>query len=219
MDAFISADLALRWLHVLFGIVWIGLLYYFNFVQTEYFKEAEPSAKADAVQKLAPRALWWFRWGAMFTFLTGLGLLHFTMSRGGLNGYIIIGALMGTLMFLNVWLIIWPNQKIVCGITPGDAAKAAPKAGLASRTNTLFSAPMLIGMLGSFHGSGNAALAQVGKTASGDLSLGLWICLGLIALLELNALFGKTGPMTTVKGVVHCSIALALAMVALLQYV
>lgn len=218
MDAFISPDLLLRWLHVLFGITWIGLLYYFNFVQTEYFKEAEASAKADAVKKLAPRALWWFRWGAMFTFLTGFGLLHFTMSRGGLNGYIIIGALMGTLMFLNVWLIIWPNQKIVCGIVPGDAAKAAPKAGLASRTNTLFSAPMLIGMLGSFHGTGAAGAAALSK-AGPSISLGLWICIGLIALLQINAMFGKTGPMTTVKGVVHCSIALTVVMVALLQLV
>jgi uncharacterized membrane protein len=166
MDVFISPDLLLRWLHVLFGIAWIGLLYYFNFVQTEYFKEAEAAAKADAVKKLAPRALWWFRWGAMFTFLTGLGLLHFTMARG-LNGYIIIGALMGTLMFLNVWLIIWPNQKIVCGIVPGDASKAAPKAGLASRTNTLFSAPMLIGMLGSLHGNGGALAPAIGGGVEG----------------------------------------------------
>jgi len=220
MDAYISVDLALRWLHVLFGITWIGLLYYFNFVQTEYFKEAEPAAKADAVQKLAPRALTWFRWGAMFTFLTGLALLHFTMSRtGGLNGYIIVGALLGTLMFLNVWLIIWPNQKVICGIKPGDAAKAAPRAAVASRTNTLFSAPMLIGMLGSFHGTGNAALAAVGKTAEGGISLGLWICLGIIALLQLNAMFGKPGPMTTVVGVVHLSLALALGMIGLLQFV
>jgi uncharacterized membrane protein len=217
MDAFISPDLLLRWLHVLFGITWIGLLYYFNFVQTEYFKEAEPAAKADAVKKLAPRALWWFRWGAMFTFLTGLGLLHFTMARG-LNGYIIIGALMGTLMFLNVWLIIWPNQKIVCGIVPGDAAKAAPKAGLASRTNTLFSAPMLIGMLGSLHGgASSASMTVVGH--GGVVTNGLLACIALIIALELNAIFGKTGPMTTVKGVIHCSIALTLVMVALLQFV
>lgn len=217
MDAFISPDLLLRWLHVLFGITWIGLLYYFNFVQTEYFKEAEPAAKADAVKKLAPRALWWFRWGAMFTFITGLGLLHFTMARG-LNGYIIIGALMGTLMFLNVWLIIWPNQKIVCGIVPGDAAKAAPKAGLASRTNTLFSAPMLIGMLGSLHGGASpASMTVVGH--GGIVTNGLLACIALIIALELNAIFGKTGPMTTVKGIIHCSIALTLVMVALLQFV
>ena len=68
-------EFVFRWAHVLFGITWIGMLYYFNFVQTEYFKEAEAGAKADAMKKLAPRALWWFRWGAMFTFLTGLYLL------------------------------------------------------------------------------------------------------------------------------------------------
>ena len=75
MENFISLDLLFRWAHVLFGITWIGLLYYFNFIQGEYFKEAEAGAKSDAVQKLAPRALWWFRWGAMFTFITGLVLL------------------------------------------------------------------------------------------------------------------------------------------------
>ncbi len=213
MDNFITIDLLFRWLHVLFGITWIGLLYYFNFVQTEYFKEAEAGAKADAVKKLAPRALWWFRWGAMFTFLTGVVLLEVIRTAHGWDSYIIMGAVLGTLMFLNVWLIIWPNQKIVCGITPGDAATAAPKAGLASRTNTLFSGPMLVGMMGSFHGTGAASYGM------NSLPLGLWIVLALIAALELNAIFGKTGPMTTVKGVIHCSIALSVVFLALLQFV
>ncbi len=79
-----------RWSHVLFGLVWIGMLYYFNFVQTEYFKEAEASAKADAMEKLAPRALWWFRWGAMFTFITGLYLLH---RVGAFNGLVTFACL------------------------------------------------------------------------------------------------------------------------------
>ncbi|WP_372749936.1 urate hydroxylase PuuD [Litorivivens sp.] len=213
MENFITTDVLFRWLHVLFGITWIGLLYYFNFVQTEYFKEAEAGAKADAVKKLAPRALWWFRWGAMFTFLTGVVLLELVRQSHGWDSYIIMGAVLGTLMFLNVWLIIWPNQKIVCGITPGDAAAAAPKAGLASRTNTLFSGPMLIGMMGSFHGTGAASYGM------NSLPLGLWIVLALIAALELNAIFGKTGPMTTVKGVVHCSIALTVVFLAILQFV
>ncbi len=219
MDAYITVDLLSRWLHVLFGMTWIGLLYYFNFVQTEYFKEAEPTAKADAVQKLAPRALWWFRWGAMFTFLTGVILLEFVRKGWGIDGYITMGALLGTLMFLNVWLIIWPNQKIICGIKPGDAAKAAPRAGVASRTNTLFSAPMLVGMLGSFHGTGNAGANVLDASGATAPSLGLLIVIGLILLLEVNAIFGKTGPMTTVKGVIHCSIALAAIFVALLQFV
>ncbi len=213
MDAFITTDVLFRWLHVLFGITWIGLLYYFNFVQTEYFKEAEAGAKADAVKKLAPRALWWFRWGAMFTFLTGVVLLELVRQSHGWDSYIIMGATMGTLMFLNVWLIIWPNQKIVCGITPGDAATAAPKAGLASRTNTLFSGPMLLGMMGSFHGTGAASYGV------NSLPLGFWIVMALILALEANAIWGKTGPMTTVKGVIHCSIALTVVFLALMQFV
>ena len=85
-------EFLVRWGHVLFGIVWIGMLYYFNFVQGGYFKEASPEALADAKAKLAPSALWWFRWGAMFTFITGLYLLHIATGNGQLNNYIIVGA-------------------------------------------------------------------------------------------------------------------------------
>ena len=107
-------NMLFRWGHILVGITWIGLLYYFNFVQTEYFKEAEENARKDAVAKLAPRALWWFRWAAFFTFLTGLYLLYAITLRVNLD--IIFGVTMGTFMMLNVWGIIWPNQKIVIGI-------------------------------------------------------------------------------------------------------
>ena len=107
-------NMLFRWAHILVGITWIGLLYYFNFVQTEYFKEAEDSARKDAVAKLVPRALWWFRWAAFFTFLTGLLLLEIILAAISLD--IILGAIMGTIMMLNVWGIIWPNQKIVIGI-------------------------------------------------------------------------------------------------------
>ncbi|MGK0498545.1 MAG: putative membrane protein [Oceanicoccus sp.] len=228
MESFISFDLLFRWLHVLFGVTWIGLLYYFNFIQGEYFKEAEPSAKADATKKLAPRALWWFRWGAMFTFLTGLYLLH-SIYNAGLNGYIIVGTLMGIFMFLNVWLIIWPNQKIVCGIVEGDAGTAGPKALLASRTNTLFSTMMLLGMLGSGHGSGqaksiamssnDALMTVVETTGIGGFTNGLIAALLLVLALQANAIFGKIGPMASVKGVIHCSIALTVVCLALLQFV
>lgn len=204
----IVLEFVFRWAHVLFGITWIGLLYYFNFVQTEYFKEAEADAKADAVKKLAPRALWWFRWGAMFTFLTGLTLLHqvgATMNIMGMPA-IWIGALAGTLMFLNVWLIIWPKQQIVIGLKEGDGPSAAAKAGLASRTNTLLSGPMLFGMLASKHLPIDAGVAGFGA------------CVVLILALEANALFGKTGPMTSVKGVIHCSLALTAVIWALLAF-
>ena len=198
-----------RYFHVLAGITWIGMLYYFNFVQTEYFKEAEADAKKDAMAKLAPRALWWFRWGAMVTFITGLYLFHKLGAFSNLDlAPIWVGALAGTFMFLNVWLIIWPNQQVVLGMKPGDGPSSAAKAGLASRTNTLFSGPMLLGMLGSKH------LALL----LGGASTGLYLALGLIVLLEINALVGKQGPMTSVKGVIHMSALLTLVIWALLYY-
>ncbi len=198
-----------RWFHVVFGIVWIGMLYYFNFVQTEYFKEAEADALADAKKKLAPRALWWFRWGAMFTFLTGLVLLYLIGAHSSLMSQPIIwiGAVAGIFMFLNVWLIIWPAQQVVLGMKEGDAAAAAPKAGLASRTNTLFSGPMLFGMLASKH----LYIADISSTS-------VYVCLGILVLLELNALVGKMGPMASVKGVIHCSIGLVAVLWGILAY-
>lgn len=197
-----------RWAHVLFGIVWIGMLYYFNFVQGGYFKQASPEGLADAKAKLAPSALWWFRWGAMFTFLTGLYLLH--VISVVLNNYIVIGATMGTLMAANVWMIIWPAQKIALGIEEGgDKAAAGAKALLASRTNTLFSAPMLFGMLAGPHFSGGYG--------SGVGGMGLWIALTIIIALEVNGLIGKQGPITTVKGVIGSSLALTAILVLALK--
>lgn len=218
MEHFISLDILFRWLHVLVGITWIGLLYYFNFIQGEYFKEADPGAKVDATRKLAPRALWWFRWGAMFTFITGVLLLVGIRKTWGIDGYITMGALMGTLMFLNVWLIIWPNQKIVTGIVQGDVGVAGPKALLASRTNTLFSAPMALGMIGSSHGGGGAgSIVDSANTGFAGMSAGLVAVIAIIIVLELNAIFGKIGPMATVKGVIHSSIGLTVVCLALLQ--
>ena len=185
-----------RWFHVIFGVTWVGLLYYFNFIQGEYFKEAEADAKADALKKLAPRALWWFRWAAMMTFFTGLYL--FGSLGTGVNQYIAIAALMGTLMFLNVWFIIWPNQRIVCGLKEGDAAAAGSKALLASRTNTLFSAPMLFGMLASKHGTFGANAGGLAGVTLADI--GFLIALVIVGALEANAIFGKIRQMASVMG-------------------
>jgi uncharacterized membrane protein len=196
-----------RWSHVLFGIVWIGMLYYFNFVQGGYFKQASAEGLADAKAKLAPSALWWFRWGAMFTFITGLYLLHSISNV--LNNYIIVGAAMGTLMAANVWMVIWPAQRIALGIEDGgDKAAAAAKALLASRTNTLFSAPMLFGMLAGPH------YGQYGSDVGGT---GLTVMLVIVLALELNGLKGKQGPMTTVNGVIGSSLVLTAVMVAALN--
>lgn len=208
-------DIIFRWAHLLFGIAWIGMLYYFNFVQGGYFKAASPEALADAKKKLAPEALWWFRWGAMGTFLTGLVLLHLVQSKGLLNDYIVVGALMGTFMFLNVWLVIWPNQKIALGMVEGDAAKAGATALLASRTNTLFSAPMAFGMLAGPHFVGYSTEGLLSANGGG---LGLYIALALIVLLEANALKGKMGPITSVKGVIHMSLLLTVVMFGAIYY-
>jgi uncharacterized membrane protein len=191
-----------RSLHVLFGIAWIGLLYYFNFVQGEYVKVADPDAKADVFKKLAPNALWWFRWAALFTFLTGVILLHQIYVRIGTE--IILGATMGTIMMLNVWGIIWRNQKIVLGMKEGDAAAAGAKAGLASRTNTLFSVPMLMYMVYSVHG-GNAGM--------GISMNALYLGLAIIFAIEANAIWGKMlSVITSVRAVITSSFILAVVM-------
>ena len=202
----------IRFAHILFGVLWIGLLYYFNFVQGEYFKESEASAKSDVVQKLVPNALWYFRWAAAFTFLTGLYLLYFL--HLSVNIEIILGALMGTLMAANVWFIIWPNQKKVIAGT-ADAADAGAKAGLASRTNTLFSLPMLYFMIFSAHGT-NFLKYDILREPS---FLATYICLAIILLIELNVLIGKMNPaIASVKAVIHSSLLLTVIFGLLTYY-
>ena len=212
-----------RWIHFFAGVAWIGLLYYFNFVQTEYFKETDAAAKSSAISKLVPRALWWFRWGAMLTFLSGLALAGYMASA--INYYIVVGMLLGTLMFLNVWLIIWPNQQTVIasnnqviggGEALPEAAGSLGKAGLASRTNTLFSIPMLFFMGASAHLSG---AGRIPITSEGGTSLlAIILTLVIIAALQLNAIKGKTGPMTSVVGVIHCGIGLAAALLIMIEF-
>jgi len=205
-----------RWSHLLFGITWIGMLYYFNFVQGGYFKQATPEALADAKSKLAPSALWWFRWGAMLTFVTGIILLVGLSHKGQFNNVIVIGSTMGILMFLNVWLVIWPAQQIALGMKEGDAAKNGARALLASRTNVLFSAPMAFGMLASPHGAEwGPSLIGYGSPLGG---LDLMICLAIIAALEVNGLIGKQGPMASVKGVIHGSLTLTAILFGILYY-
>ncbi len=158
-----------RWMHVFFGILWIGLLYYFNFVQIRKMPDVPAELKPGVTKYIAPEALFWFRWAAVFTVLAGLGIIglretqvpHYAaevFTLGFAGGYAAtdknytllgIGIYLALIMFLNVWGIIWPNQKIALGIVEGDAdakAKAGRIATLASRTNTLLSLPMLTSM-------------------------------------------------------------------------
>lgn len=204
-------DFLFRWMHVMFGLTWVGLLYYFNFVQGEYFKEAEASAREDAIGKLVPRALLWFRSASLGTFLTGLYLL--AALGAGVNQYIGLAALIGTLMFVNVWMIIWPAQKIICGISAGDKAAAAPKALLASRSNALFSAPMLYGMLASKHGPGGGGFDGLSL-----LDPGLLLALLIVLALQYNAMRGALWKMASIGGVIHLSLALTAVLYILLHF-
>jgi uncharacterized membrane protein len=217
----------LRWFHLFFGVLWIGLLYYFNFVQGSFFAETDAATKSNAIQKLVPRALWWFRWAAMFTMITGMIYLA---TKGHLGGFgifttsygvaILTGMTLGLCMWGNVWFVIWPNQKIVIASTTAvaqgkpalpEAAAAAAKAGLASRTNTLFSIPMLFFM-------GAASHLPMNVNPNANLSLLAILLALIIGSLEFNAVKGKMGPMTTVKGVIHSGFALAILLYGLIEF-
>jgi uncharacterized membrane protein len=155
----------IMWLHVGAGVTWIGLLYYFNFVQVPALaaaaKDQGGPGGAGISKYVAPRALLWFRWAAVATWVTGaiylwrIGLFvdAFTLQGAGLT--IGVGAWLGTIMLFNVWVLIWPNQKKVLGLveaTADEIAKARRVAFLASRTNTMLSVPMLMSMVGFGHG-------------------------------------------------------------------
>ena len=172
MVAGVRAQSLIIWLHVLAGITWIGLLYYFNFVQVPALGEAagdEGGPGPAAISKyIAPRALDWFRWGALVTWLSGAaflfhkGQLHNAFMLGlnadPINQYALtigVGAWLGTIMLFNVWVLIWPNQKKVLGMVEASAeevARAKNIAFLASRSNTLMSIPMVMSMVGAGHG-------------------------------------------------------------------
>lgn len=168
----LNAGSLIVWVHVLAGVTWVGLLYYFNFVQVPALADAAGDeggpGGAGITKYVAPRALWWFRWSAALTWLSGAAVLGhlgifddaFTL---GLMGdsfnpqamLIGVGAWFGTIMLFNVWVLIWPNQKKILGMVEASAeeiAKARRTAFLASRTNTLLSIPMLMSMVSFGHG-------------------------------------------------------------------
>ena len=211
-----------RWLHVVVGITWIGLLYYFNFVQVPAFAEMEAAARNNAVDKLASRALWWFRWAAVATVVTGIMILLFQTSgadnksqlfdmdymKSASGMAIATGILLALTMFVNVWGIIWRNQKIVIanarnvqagGEADPNAAAAGRKALLASRQNAIFSFTMLLFMVGTSHffTAGNFKSFPSGSERGAYWAIALIIWL----VLELNCLgvIGGTGQNATNK--------------------
>ncbi len=216
-------EFLLRWVHFMAGITWIGILYYFNFIQTPFFgTDLGGQAKGAMTRGLVPNALWWFRWAAMFTFLTGVLILLIKLGHGNplASGYmtrILTGALMGTLMWANVWFVIWPAQQVVIasaekvaggGEADPTAAGRGARAGMASRTNTLFSIPMLFFMGAATH------LSSI--TGDGGVSL-YWIAtLIVVGLVEANALIGPGAttqkPLTTVRGTIHVGLGLTVVL-------
>jgi len=201
----------LRWFHFLAGITWIGLLYYFNFVQTPFFASkfvADNAAVRSGIIRggLLDTALWWFRWGAMFTFITGwLYILHVMFARYGFVEFfatsygwkIFIGGMLGTTMWANVWFVIWPGQQVVMasaaqvaggGQAIPDAAARGARAGIASRTNTVLSIPMLFFMGAASH------LAMANPVGAGDQWGALILLAIVIAAAEINALVGPATP-------------------------
>ena len=208
-DGFFSqngiGNFGFRWLHILAGITWIGLLYYFNFVQVPAFAQYEQHeggarARNITVDKLATKALWYFRWAAISTFVTGILITlitkdYFSNGFGKSSGGIAIstGMLLGTIMMLNVWGVIWRNQKVVIanarnvqagGEADPAAAECGRKALLASRQNTIFSLPMLVFMVGTSHFPYDAF-----KPLSGGTRGTYWaITIVVWLLFELNAL-------------------------------
>ena len=213
----------LRWFHFLAGITWIGVLYYFNFIQTPFFgTELGGQARSAVVRGLVPNALWWFRWGAMFTFITGWLIILTKLGHDGVplsSGYmtrILTGGLMGTLMWANVWFVIWPAQQVVIanaekvaggGEADPSAAGRGARAGVASRTNTLFSIPMLFFMGAASHFT----------SLGGGGAVGYWIAaIVVIGLVELNCLVGSgtatQKPLGTVSGTIHAGLGLTLVL-------
>ncbi len=217
----------LRWFHFLVGITWIGILYYFNFIQTPFFgSELGGGAKSAMTRGLVPNALWWFRWGAMFTFLTGWTIVLMRWGHGGIaltEPYmtkILTGGLMGTFMWANVWFVIWPAQQTVIanaetvaagGEANPAAAGAGARAGLASRTNTLFSIPMLFFM---------ASASHLGWFNQGSNDMVYWLIAGgIIVATEINCLIGPglatQKPLASVTGTIHAGLGLTVVLFAI----
>jgi predicted secreted protein len=224
------AEFLIRWIHFLSGITWIGILYYFNFIQTPFFgTDLGGEAKSAMTRGLVPDALWWFRWGAMFTFLSGWLIVLMKLGTGNAldGGYmtrILTGGLMGTLMWANVWFVIWPAQQVVIanannvaggGEADAGAPARAQRAGLASRTNTLLSIPMLFFMAAATH---YPSLTAALDTGGGSLMVYWIVAFVVIGIAEAGALMGPglptQKPLATVSGTIHGGLAIAIVLYA-----
>ncbi|MGH1429109.1 MAG: antitermination protein NusG [Arenicella sp.] len=200
-----EVSIVVRWAHLLLGITWIGVLYYFNFVQGGFFNTAEQQVLKKTSSGLTPCTLRWFRWST--TLIFGFAIYLLWKVDGLFNHYILVTAMMVLFMFLNVRLIIWPAQQIALGFKQGDRMLAAERAILASRTNALFYLPMAYCMIASMNKGYLPEHMLSGSNASG-LDFNLSIALFAIVALELNVIFGKRSIKTSMRTVVQTSMAL-----------
>jgi uncharacterized membrane protein len=224
----------LRWIHFLSGVVWIGLLYYFNFVQVPFFAETDPGVRSGAIQKLVPRALLWFRMGAAMTMLSGIIIIGIRASQMGGGAFydssygwaITTGGWLGLIMGANVWAVIWPNQKVVIanaiqtasgGQAIPDAAARGRRAFLASRTNTMLSIPMLF-----FMGAASHLTMFSGATPGAKAAMAIVLAL-LGVLVEANCLLGTKGgakkPLETVGGTILAGFVLTAVLYGLFEVI
>src|SRR5476649_1683879 len=207
-----------RILHVMSAVMWMGLLWFFNFVQTPAYAEMDPAARNNAFDKLTWRALWWFRWAAAATVAFGILVIaiggsdsysgHFWRSTAGVT--LLIGILFGVTMLYNVWMIIWPNQQIVIanarkvqggGEADPNAPAAARAGAMASRQNTIFSLPLLVFMVGASH---FYALDHFSIRPGGAKWFVFFIIgLAVLVVLELNALGKISGRGNTGLNVIY----------------
>ena len=203
MDAYGTFNLILRWLHILGGIIWIGHLYFFNFVNVPFQGSIDDPTKKLVNPHLMPRALWWFRWGAMLTLISGLFLFYTLYMQfdptwgnavlrnpetGALSTrakWIMMGMTFGVIMWFNVWFVIWPIQKKLLGGTAGDQAPVLRKRALiTSRVNAFLSGPMLFGMINGSH-------AYVAGTTAVIVAVLIGLA-GLWHAISLSSKVGKT---------------------------
>ena len=211
---------ALRMAHVIVAVMWMGLLWFFNFVQTPAYAEMDPAARNNAFDKLTWRALWWFRWAAAAT--VAFGILLIGIQSGSDNVYsndywrstagvtLLIGILFGFIMLYNVWMVIWPNQQIVIanarnvqagGEADPNAAAAARAGAMASRQNTIFSLPLLVFMVGASHFYNFSHFDP--KPSTGLWVIYLLVGIAVAIILEANALGKVSGRGSTGLNVIY----------------
>lgn len=219
-----------RYFHIIGGVLWIGVLWYINFIQGPYVNSIEAAMQTAAKQKLFPKVMWYFRYGALLTFVTGLLLiglkgfdpkagLGLVIGQGTWNAWfakIYPGFMFATIMFLNVWFVIWPRQKKVIAAANGEKIDGIPamarRGFLASRTNTLLSVPMLFFMAAANN-------LQIPEVSTAKLQLWIIVTTVVVLLIEANALLVSNDPakkpatfkpLESVRGVIHMGLFLTI---------